>query len=33
MEAYTSKWNGDVPMIQGNESMNIMDISSILGNK
>ena len=29
MEAYTSKWNGDVPMIQG-ETNSIMDISSML---
>lgn len=29
MEAYTEKWNGDVPMIQG-ETNSIMDISSIL---
>jgi hypothetical protein len=29
MEAYTDKWNGDVPMIQG-ETNSIMDITDIL---
>lgn len=30
MEAYTNKWNGDVPMIQGSDTAQIMDITSIL---